>query len=269
MTHRPFSVEIPHNIEGLPQDEEYCILVQDGTKRRLRLHDYHKIYQIPGLYEYLFYDLLKCNSPEVVVSSLFKQVEASDSDQIINDLIVLELGAGNGIVGEALTNKGINSIVGIDIIEEAAQATERDRGNVYEDYFVEDLCALSELTEEKLRTTDFNCLVSVAALGFGDIPPVAFANAFNYVADDGWVAFNIKTQFYDSDESGEFGQFLRTIERDGLLDIQTIDKYHHRLALDGRPLDYFAVVGNKRGDIPQDLVNVYQPAKNTRSGLSA
>ena len=38
-------------------------------------------------------------------------------------------------------------------------------------------------------------MTTVAALGFGDIPPDAFAAAFNLVEDGGHVAFTIKEDF--------------------------------------------------------------------------
>ena len=38
--------------------------VPTAPAERLRFHDYGSIYERPGLYEYLFYDLLECRSPE-------------------------------------------------------------------------------------------------------------------------------------------------------------------------------------------------------------
>lgn len=48
-----------------------------------------------------------------------------------------------------------------------------------------------------LRDWNFNCLTSVAALGFGDIPPRAFFEALRLVATNGWVALNLKETFLD------------------------------------------------------------------------
>ena len=44
--------------------------------------------------------------------------------------------------------------------------------------------------------------MTVAALGYGDIPPQAFAEAFNLISDHGWVAFNIKDRFLQEEKSG-------------------------------------------------------------------
>jgi len=55
---------------NISQDEEWCEVCVDGKNKRIRFHDYGKIYEIPGLYEKLFYEKLKCCSPSVVVNLL-------------------------------------------------------------------------------------------------------------------------------------------------------------------------------------------------------
>ena len=92
---------------------------------------------------------------------------------------------------------GVKFIVGADIIEAAAEATERDRPGVYADYRVVDMTRLNQSDRKGFEGYEFNCLTCVAALGFGDIPTEAFANAFNLIEPDGWIAFNIKSSFLD------------------------------------------------------------------------
>lgn len=58
----------------------------------LRFHDYDAIYSRAGLYEQLFYDRLKCQSPEKVVSILRHAM--SGEPWLFNELRVLDLGAG-------------------------------------------------------------------------------------------------------------------------------------------------------------------------------
>ena len=41
-----------------------------SKKRKIKFHDYDEIYQVPGLYEQIFYDRLKCTSPNKVTSIL-------------------------------------------------------------------------------------------------------------------------------------------------------------------------------------------------------
>ena len=164
-----------------------------ASRRRIRFHDYHEIFKIPGLYEQLFYEELKCDSPRTIAGLIGEQV---DNDTAA-DLRVLDVGAGNGMVGEELDRMGAKHIVGVDIIEEAAEAAERDRPGIYDDYFVVDLTDIPADDQRALEEHRFNCLTTVAALGFGDIPPEAFAAAYNLVEDGGLIAFNIKERFVD------------------------------------------------------------------------
>jgi SAM-dependent methyltransferase len=245
-------VEFPGD-ESLEQDHEWCRVTVDGKARDIRFHDYDEIYSIPGLYEFLFYERLKCCSPGVVCELLEDALEADDVDP--EGLRVLDLGAGNGMVGERLADMGVASIVGIDLLPEAKSATERDRPGVYADYHVCDLTELSDELREQLRARDFNSLVTVAALGFGDIPPLAFAEAFNLVADGGFVAFNIKEHFLDDGDPTGFSKLIGRVLESGIVEQRAEKVYCHRLATNGDELNYVAIVGIKRSDIPAALIS--------------
>ena len=67
-----YDITFPQNA-ALGQDEEWCLVRQNGATRKVRFHDYGEIYELPGLYERLFYDHLKCTSPETV-ARLFRRV---------------------------------------------------------------------------------------------------------------------------------------------------------------------------------------------------
>ena len=238
----------PADVRELSQDEVYFYLLEGDSKEKIRLHDYDRIYGLPGLYEQVVYDRLKCQSPEMVVDVL--QASVVQSDQRINSLRVLDLGAGNGIVGEVLKKRGVSRLVGADIIREARDATERDRPGVYDAYYVLDFAGLTDDEQETLGSWGFDCLVSVAALGFGDIPVDAFLAAFNMIADDGWIAFNIKETFLDrTDESG-FSRLIRELILSEYLDLYQLRRYRHRFSIEGEPLYYFAVGGRKLADVP-------------------
>lgn len=226
------------------QDEEWCEVHIDGEVRRIRFHDYARIYAIPGLYERIFYDTLECDSPQTVCSLLERVL--LDRDVATDELRVLELGAGNGMVGEELADRGVENIVAIDIIEEAEEAAARDRPGIYDDYKVIDLTTPPDDERRDLERQDFNCLVTVAALGFGDIPPEAFAAAYDLVATDGWVAFNIKEDFLQPGDDSGFGRMIRGGLADGALELAGEHRYRHRLAVDGQPIHYVAVVARKR-----------------------
>jgi SAM-dependent methyltransferase len=247
----PLTVEFPGE-EPLEQDHEWCEVTIGARTERIRFHDYARIYSIPGLYEHLFYDRLECCSPAVVRTLLQGALAAEGLDPA--RLSVLDLGAGNGMVGAELREMGVDSIVGIDLIPEAAAAAERDRPGTYRDYLVLDLCDADPERRRQLRNHAFNCLVTVAALGFGDIPPRAFAEGFNLVSDGGFVAFNIKEHFLDDGDPTGFSRLIGRLLETGIIEQRAERVYRHRLATNGDALNYVAIVGIKRGDVPAELV---------------
>jgi SAM-dependent methyltransferase len=246
----PFRVHLPDVDESVSQDEAWCDVELEGeVRRRIRFHDYGALYEVPGLYEHLFYERLKCNSPATVCELLGAELRSAHVDP--GRLTVLDVGAGNGMVGEILADMGAGSLLGIDIIPEAEQAARRDRPNVYDDYLVCDLTDLASEDRGVLADHDLNCLVTVAALGFGDIPPVAFAEAFNAISSPGWVAFNIKTEFFDEADDGTgFSGLIHRMIDEGVLQPRAHTRYQHRLSVCGNPLYYVAMVGTKTGDVP-------------------
>jgi predicted TPR repeat methyltransferase len=235
------------------QDSEFCEVRLNGATRRIRFHDYNEIYALPGLYEQLFYDELKCVSPTVLTELLTDTMAETGVDPGTID--ALDIGAGNGMVGEELVKRGIRSVVGADIIEEAADAAERDRPDVYDDYHVADLTDLSPGVERSMRERRFTCMTTAAALGFGDIPPLAFAIALNLLADDAWVAFTIKDEFLAESEQSGFSRLVNRLCDTGRLEVLAKRKYRHRMAVDGRELHYIAVVARRRQEAPLDWIS--------------
>jgi SAM-dependent methyltransferase len=169
----------------------------------------------------------------------------------ITDCRVLDFGAGNGMVGEEITKRGGNLVVGVDILSAAKEATERDRAGIYDKYYVMDLDDPDDKDMEKLEQYDFNTLISVAALGFNDIPPHAFLNAFNLIKDDGWIAFNIKDRFLANEDTTGYKETLKSINEDNL-NIYERRRYCHRLSLSGKELNYIAIIGKKIKNVDLD-----------------
>ena len=239
----------------LGQDEVYFNLLEGDSTRQIRFHDYNEIYKIPGLYEQLFYDRLKCVSPSKVASILESSV--SQSHENFGELRILDLGAGNGIMGEELKKRGLSRLVGVDIIPEACDATERDRPGVYDAYYVEDFCHLKAEQRENIASWSFDCMTTVAALGFGDIPPEAFIEAFNIIQSQGWIAFNIKETFLNNSDTSGFSRMMRELIFSEYLDLYHLERYRHRLSIEGKPLYYFAIAGRKKADITPEFLNQY------------
>lgn len=240
-------VAFPEASKSLSQDAEWCVVRVEDEWRRIRFHEYGRLFEIPGLYEKVIYEVLECSSPATVCGLLVTAVMAAgESAQALR---TLDLGAGNGIAGQELVQRGARLIVGVDIIEEAAQAAERDRPGIYDDYLVADFTCLNSAERRRLSAYDFNCLVCVAALGFGDIPPEAFTTAYNFIRPNGWIALNIKENFLEQGDQTGFAALLRSMVRSGALDVRKKTRYRHRLGTDTKPIHYLAIVGRKRSDI--------------------
>ena len=101
----------PADVRELCQDEVYFYLLDGESKEKIRLHDYDRIFAVPGLYEQVVYERLKCVSPKTVVEVLRRSV--SQAQQSLNELRVLDLGAGNGMVGDELKKHGVSRLVGM------------------------------------------------------------------------------------------------------------------------------------------------------------
>ena len=250
------NIQFPkRDTEILDQDEAFFYLIDGTEKTKIRFHDYDTLYNKPGLYEQLFYDRLKCQSP-AKVSEILKH-SLSQSDCNLSELRVLDLGAGNGMMGEALKKHGVSRLIGVDIIEEAQNATERDRPGVYDAYYVADFCNNDEALNEEIASWMPDCLTTVAALGFGDIPPKAFFTAFNLIQSEGWVSFNIKESFLDHTDNSGFSRMIRELIFSKYLTIYHLERYRHRMSMDGKPLYYFGLAGRKTSDIPADFLEKY------------
>ncbi len=236
----------------LNQDEAYFYLQGSGGQRKIKFHDYDEIYQVQGLYEQVFYDRLKCTSPTKVTSILESSVKQSEDN--FTELRVLDLGAGNGMMGEELKKHGVSRLIGVDIIPEAYDATVRDRPGLYDAYYIEDFTKLTEEKREDIASWQCDCMVTVAALGFGDIPTKAFIEAFNIIKQQGWVAFNIKETFFDSSDESGFSKMIRELIFSEYLDVYHVERYRHRLSIEGEPLFYFAIAGRKNADVPPEFL---------------
>ena len=97
-------------------------------------------------------------------------------------------------------------------------------------------------------------MVTVAALGFGDIPAKAFIEAFNIIRSKGWAAFNIKETFLDNSDDSGFSKMIRELIFSEYLDVYYLERYRHRLSTEGEPLYYFAIAGKKNADVPYEFL---------------
>jgi predicted TPR repeat methyltransferase len=239
-------IALPAPGERLEQDEEWVVVHTDGQWKKIRLHDYADVYSVQGLYEKWIYEVFQCSSPQKIRELL--AMELCESDLAHADLPILDLGAGNGCVAECLQEIGFKTFVGIDIYDEAADAADRDRPGLYDDYVVGDLTNPSPENAMTLDRYDFGCLTCVAALGFGDIPTEVFVEAYNRVRDGGLTAFTIKSDFLTEKDNTGFSALIRSMIQDESLRIARQEEYVHRIDADGNELRYAAIVGEKLKD---------------------
>lgn len=242
-----FPISEPH---ALGQDEAYFLLKEDDQELKIRFHDYDQIYDRPGLYEQLFYQRLRCASPRKARDLLAKVL--LDNRLELSELRVLDLGAGNGMVGEQLDAA---RVIGMDISESARKACERDRPDAYDAYYVADMSRPSAAMTAEMKSWKFDCLTCIAALGFGDIPVMAFANAFNLIREEGWVVFNIKETFLQESDRSGFSMLVKHLLVSDTLQVHHLERYRHRISIDGRALFYYVLVGRKEADIPSSILS--------------
>lgn len=238
----PFPIRFP-DMSKLEQDQEWCEVLIDGKWKKIRFHDYTEVYAVPGLYETLFYRTLMCNSPNRVTNLLGEVLV--EQNQRPDDLRVLDFGAGNGMEGEALQGLGTRNIVGVDIIPAAKEAAMRDRPWVYDNYLVCDMTKLSPEERKFLEDYKFNALTVVAALGFGDIPALAFYNAYDLIEEGGYVAFNIRSEFLKEDNKSGFSKLIQHMLTEEIIEIELYKRYQHRLNIAGEPIYYIAIIARK------------------------
>lgn len=250
----PYSIRFP-SAGSLDQDQEWCEVKIDNKWKKIRFHDYSDIFSIPGLYETIFYRTLGTNSPYRMSEFLFSVLKEKGIKP--EQLRVLDFGAGNGMSGEALQNIGVRTIVGCDLLEDAKRANWRDRPWVYADYFAEDFTKLSKSTSKQLKDYKFNCLLTVAALGFGDIPPEAFFHAYNLVENEGLIAFNIRDEFLKLNNRKGFSKLIHTMIQNEFMEIELYRRYQHRYNVHGEPLYYVGIVATKHKNLKtEDLANL-------------
>ena len=133
--------------------------------------------------------LLGCRSPQVAAEGLADAVARLGLDRA--DLVLLDLGAGTGLVGELATALGVAGVIGLDALEAARAACLRDRPGVYRDYLVGDLAALASGLLARLRAHGPTGLISAGALGGTHAPPVALLRALDLLPTGAPVVLTI------------------------------------------------------------------------------
>jgi hypothetical protein len=210
----------------------------DGTVEQVRLHDYHRLYALPGVYEQIVQQALGCRSPAVVAQWL-AQAGAHD---------VIDIAAGNGVSGEALRDAGLHPVFGSDLEPEARDAALRDRPDVYDAYLTVDLTALTDSQRSRLAGLHADALSCVAPVGDrpGQVPPAALAAAAGLLRpQDALVIYLHDPRHGDGDPITE-SFWLAELGDGAEASVLRRERYLHRFTVTGAPYEMEAALWRLR-----------------------
>ena len=228
---------------GPPDAEgEYVALREAGGDEEIvHLHDYERLYRVPGLYEHIVQELLGCRSPQVAIGGLasaFAELEVDPADAVL-----LDLGAGTGLAGELATEIGVSTIIGTDALPAARAACLRDRPGIYRDYLVGDLAAGEPRLLADLRRHRPTALVSAGAMGGTHAPPAALLTALGLLPANSPVVFTIDERWMQTDGPGGYQAAMARLLDSGALALMQRSRFRHRVTTTGDPIHYELVVG--------------------------
>jgi SAM-dependent methyltransferase len=235
-----FSVAFPTVfLEPAEQDKESFVLNHNGHSREIRVQDYDSIFSVPDLYEEVIHKKLECNSPSIIASFLNSYFSRQQRDP--HSANVLELGAGNGIVAEALRHYGFRRFYGIDRSLVAAAAAQRDRPGLYQSYAVANLGHPVGEKLESLSNFSPSLLLAVSCLGFSDAGVTNFLSGLTYIKG-GIFMVTLRDRFLD-EEGSDFRKMFEILREEGYVQMEEPVKFVHRKSTDGRPIYYYALMG--------------------------
>jgi predicted TPR repeat methyltransferase len=227
---------------GPPEaDGEYIALRTEGSQEEIvHLHDYERIYGVPWLYEHVVQDLLGCRSPQTAADGLARALTRLGIDP--RRVVLLDLGAGTGIVGGLARELQVRTVIGVDPLDAARAACRRDRAGVYDDYLVGDLSAGSPGLLAALRRHRPTALISTGAFGGTHGPPSALLGALALLPTGAPVVFTIDEKWMQTDGPGGFRTAVSQLLASGELLLLERSRFQHRLSTSGDPIYYELVV---------------------------
>jgi len=211
----------------------------------VHLHDYPRIYAVPGLYEHVVQERLRCRSPQVAVEGFLRAATRLAMDP--SSMTVLDIGSGTGLVGELAHDGGVARVIGVDSLAEARVACLRDRPGVYADYLIGDLGSRSETLPAQLGQYAFDGLISAGAFGGTHAPPAALINALSVLPVGAPVAITIDERWMDRSDPDGFGAAIERLVERGELVLMERQRFQHRITTTGEPIFYELVIATTGG----------------------
>ena len=142
----------------------------------------------------------------------------SASSDLVSPLDILDVAAGNGIVGGELRKQlaekpGIRRLVGTDLLESARSAALRDRPDVYDSYVAADL---TQPHGSGLPSSS-DVVVICAALGpgNGDLPLEAVDGAITLLREGGLLTLTVNAGSQRAGTSARWQSFLASVSGSG------------------------------------------------------
>jgi hypothetical protein len=225
-------------------DEIVHVTHEDGSTEQVRLHDYDRIYALPGVYERIVQERLGCVSPARIAHMLAGAVH--DAGWAPGQTRVIDMAAGNGVSGEALVAEGLHPVLGTDIVPAAREAALRDRPTVYDEYLTLDLLALTAEQESHLRglrASALNCVAPVGEDRDSQVPPAALLEAVRLLTGDALIVYLHDPNHGEPDVvTAELFRQVLGAEATEL----ARERYRHRRTVSGAPFDMVGVVWRLR-----------------------
>jgi hypothetical protein len=222
--------------------EEFLLHHGDGSAERITLHDYARVYSVPGLYEEVVQHRLECASPATVAGAL---VEAAQSEgRTADGLRAFDLGAGNGVVGEELAARGVAVVAGADGVAEARDAAHRDRPGLYAHYLVGERLDVGEVAR-LVRDEGLTALVAAGAVGEGHVPVDALAQLWDAFPPGSFLALTLADREDDHDVTDVEAMIAGTAGQEHPSRTVVRRRFRHRLSMAGDELFYLVLVAVK------------------------
>ena len=222
--------------------EEFVLHHPDGSDERIALHDYARVYAVPGLYEEVVQHRLQCASPATVAGALVEAAEAEG--RTADGLRAFDLGAGNGVVGEELRARGVTVVAGADGVAEARDAAHRDRPGLYAHYLVGERLDVDEVSA-LVRDEGLTALVAAGAVGEGHVPVDALAQLWDAFPPGSFLALTLAGGGGGQDATDVEQMIAGTTGSEHASRTVVRRRFRHRVSMAGDELYYLVLVAVK------------------------